>query len=169
MKAVKVKLTTFPKNPPESRLAFIDKVLEEQKELLVKRIEFFESIGVGDNSAVEQPPPPRPAKAERPPPPSPAKPVETPSVTPTGKSKETTTGTAGAAASGFDDGFKDDIPAERTAGEKGKRKKPLSLSEEFQNRIQDKKADRAVAAGGTKTTADDTSAAVSGEEELDIF
>jgi hypothetical protein len=41
MKAVKAKLAASPKTPPEPRFTFINKVLEEQKAVLQKRLDFF--------------------------------------------------------------------------------------------------------------------------------
>jgi hypothetical protein len=72
--AVKAKLKSLLKNPPESRLALISQVLEEQKDLLVERISFFENSGAGENPGEEGPG--EAAVPEPPPPPVPAKPVK---------------------------------------------------------------------------------------------
>jgi hypothetical protein len=104
--AVKAKVSSFPKNPPESRLALISKLLDEQKKLLIQRLELFESMSTGGNSAQGQPP-----ATPEPPPPGPPKPVEPPPAQesevpamykePEPEEAQTATG---------DDGFVDDIP-----------------------------------------------------------
>jgi hypothetical protein len=57
MKAVKTKLAAFPKTPPNPRLAFINKVLEEQKAVLQKRLEFFAGTGAEVSLEEKQPSP----------------------------------------------------------------------------------------------------------------
>jgi hypothetical protein len=47
IKAVKAKLTFLLKNPPEVGLASISRLLDEQRDSLAKRIEFFESLAAG--------------------------------------------------------------------------------------------------------------------------
>jgi hypothetical protein len=108
--AVKAKLASFPKNPPETRLAFISKLLDEQKNLLVKRIDFFEKIGTGDGPSPEQPQ----AEPETLSPSGPSKPVETPPPQVQGSGEEK----PGAAE---DDGFVDDIPEESPPKKPSKR------------------------------------------------
>jgi hypothetical protein len=106
--AVKAKLKSLLTNPPESRLALIRKLLHEQKDLLVKRVELFESIGAGKNSAQEQapaapePPPPSPVAAPEPPPPQEQKKTDVPAMY---KEPEEE-----AHIATEDDGFTDDIP-----------------------------------------------------------
>jgi hypothetical protein len=144
IKTVKVKLTSFLRNPPESRLALICKLLDEQKDLLIKRIEFFEAIGIGESSTPEQ----RPSNPESlaVPSPAPAKPVETPPVqepdAPEAPSmhEEQEAGEENPEAAENDD-FTDDIPWKEgpppkrpSKGTSGRR----SLSEKFQNRASGK-------------------------------
>jgi hypothetical protein len=54
VKAIKSKLISFPKNPPETRLALINKLLDEQKILLQKRLEFLAAPDADESSGTEQ-------------------------------------------------------------------------------------------------------------------
>jgi hypothetical protein len=114
--AVKAKLASFPRNPPESRLAFISRTLDEQKDLLVKRIEFFESVGAGENSAQGQPPVP----------PEPPLPQEQRKTDVPAMYKEPEEEAQGAAG---DDGFVDDIPEDTPPKRPSKRSSGKSPEE----------------------------------------
>jgi hypothetical protein len=127
--AVKTTLASFPKNPPEARLALISKLLNDQKKLLVKRIEFFENIDTGKNSEPEQLPVI----------PDPAKPVETPAtheqkvseVPSMYKEQEPEVENPGAADDGFVDDIPEDPPPKRPSRRTSGNKSPQSAATEL--------------------------------------
>jgi hypothetical protein len=148
--AVNAKLAAFPKNHPEFRLYLVSRLLDEKKEELMRRIEFFDSAGAGENAepgqphAAPEPPQPGPAKTAEPPPPREQKKPDVPSVyeKPEGES-------SGAAGDGFVDDIPDDIPPKRPPGRTGGNPSATrSLSREFQNHINNKHTEPATAGDG---------------------
>jgi hypothetical protein len=141
--AVKEKLKSFLKEPPESRLALISNLLGKQNELLMERIEFFKSIMLEENSKPEQPP----AAPEPPPPSVSAKQAETAPAQEQGNPDipamyEEQEGRRETEEAAEDDGFTDDTPWKDDSPSKGPSKKTSrkppakrSLSEEFRNRV----------------------------------
>jgi hypothetical protein len=82
MKAVKSKLAAFPKDPPEARLNFINKLLDEQKEILQNRLSFLQETAT---PFAPKAPPPVQAPPTSPPTTSP----ESPSLPLAGSAGET--------------------------------------------------------------------------------
>ena len=155
---IKEKLTSISKDRPDLKLAFVSKLLEEQKALLHQRLD-------GDSGDAEPAPENQNTTTETPAP-AEGTPTAPPATEKTETQEQAATAEAPAVQTGetqppaaADDGFKDDIPWEGDGEKPGKGKagKPKSLKEEFQKAVQG----QANAAPGNETAVT--------SEQLDIF
>jgi hypothetical protein len=110
---VKTKLAGFPRNPPEARLALIRKLLDEQKSLLHKRLEFSEAPDHDIPPSTPDPEPPTISQESA-----------APQIPAMYQEQEHGEGNSVAAE---DDGFVDDIP-EPTPPKKGARGKKAAVT-----------------------------------------